>query len=81
MSKAILKLDDYWEDSWPDYADVVSPDCERHIAYVPLMPWDGKSYHCIHCGSELHGYQRRCSCGQKIYGYEDNGSQVVLDAD
>lgn len=79
MSKTSLKLDDYWEDSWPECVDVISSDCEEHISYVPLMPWDGKRYHCIYCGAELHGYQRRCSCGKKIYGYEDNGARAVLD--
>ena len=43
------------------------------IVYVPLVPWDGERYHCILCGAELRGYQRRCACGQRIYGYEDNG--------
>jgi hypothetical protein len=50
------------------------------IVYVPLVPWDGERYHCILCGAELRGYQRRCACGQRIYGYEDNGARAVLDA-
>ena len=80
MSWTNLKLGSYWQGSWPEHVDVISPDCEQHISYVPLVPWDGEKYHCIHCGAELHGYQRRCACGQRIYGYEDNMARAVLDA-
>ena len=79
MSETSLRLDDNWQGSWPESVDVVSSDGKEHIRYVPLVPWDGKRYHCIHCGAELHGYRHRCSCGQKIYGYEDNGARAVLD--
>jgi hypothetical protein len=80
MSWTNLILGSWWQGRWPDYVDVISPDHEMHINYVPLMPWDGEKYHCIHCGAELHGYQRRCECGKTIYGYEDNGAYAVLDA-
>ena len=79
MSWTNLKLGNYWDHTLPDYVDVISPRGE-HITYVPLMPWDGEKYHCIHCGAEIHGYLHRCSCGRKIYGYEDNGVRAVLDA-
>ena len=80
MSWTNLKLGSYWQNTWPEYVDVIAPDREQHISYVPLVPWDGEKHHCIHCGAELHGYQRRCACGAKIYGYEDNGARAVLDA-
>ena len=80
MSWTNLKLGDYWSGRWPESVDVISPDCELHVTYVPLTPWDGDRYHCIHCGAELHGYQRRCSCGKRVWGYEDYGARAVLDA-
>ena len=80
MSWTNMRLGSFWEGQWPEYVDVIAPSADEHVAYVPLMPWDGKKYHCIYCGAELHGYLRRCSCGKLIYGYEDNGSIAVLDA-
>lgn len=80
MSWTNLLLGGYWHGRWPERIDVISPDKEQRVSYVPLVPWDGERWHCLHCGAELHGYQRRCSCGEHIYGYEDNGSIAVLDA-
>ena len=75
MSWTNLKLGDNWQGKWPERVDVIAPDCEEYVSYVPLVPWDGEEYHCIYCGAELRGYRRKCACGERIYGYEDTNTR------